>query len=183
MVLILLCLPLSVRAEPTVNKDVEYYDIKGRDIPFLMGEMDAKGPRDMNSGDKVWAHTKWRVRWSGDKDQTRTSCRHTNIQTTLHLTFVVPRWVDNDGVSEQVKKEWERFYAALQKHEYKHAMHGMDAANEIEQALLNMDTEASCRNLDEKTKKLVDDIIKKHARRDVVLDDETNNGRTEGVLF
>lgn len=174
---------VSAHAEPTVVKNVQYYDITGRDIPFLMGEMDTKGPRDRHSGRKVWAHTRWRIDWDAQREETRTSCKYADIKTVVRLDFIVPRWVNNDGVSQQVKKAWDRFYAALQKHEYKHAMHGVGAAQDIERQLLALKTEASCRILDKKAEEIVNKVIQEYSRKDLILDDQTKHGRTEGVVL
>lgn len=184
VIVVFLFQPFSAaRAEPSVSKDVTYYEIKGRDVPFLTSEMDNKGPDDINSGRSVWALTRWNVRWNPYYEETRLTCAFKHISTAVSLRFTVPKWIDNEGVNPRIQESWNNFYAALQKHEYQHAMHGIDAAREIEKTLMAMDTEPSCRILKEKADAIVDKIIDKHAARDVAYDEETDHGLTEGVTL
>ena len=78
-------------AEPTIMKNVEYYDVNGTDPAFIVDEMNAKGPKDINSGKRVWAHTRWYVKWKIDYNEQSTSCVISNVKTSVTVDFVVPR--------------------------------------------------------------------------------------------
>lgn len=168
-------------AEPTVQKNVEYYDVKGIDPAFIVDEMNAKGPEDINSGDRVWAHTHWYVEWRISYDEQNTLCRISDIKTSVKVDFVVPRWIDRDKAKPYMHEKWDAFYLALQKHEQQHAMHGVAAAREIETQLKAIGEKRLCSQIKKIAKPLADGIIKKHNDMDVTLDDKTNHGKDEGV--
>ena len=168
-------------AEPTIQKNVEYYDVKGIDPAFVVDEMNAKGPEDMNSGNRVWAHTRWRVKWNVDYNEQNTSCVMNNIRTSVTVDFVVPRWVDRDKAKPYMQKKWDAFYLALQKHEQQHAMHGVQAAREIEAALNTIGEKRLCSQIKKMAKPLADGIIKKYSDMDIVFDDKTDHGKNDGV--
>lgn len=172
-----------VMAQPTVSKSVEYYDVKGWDAAFIHNEMDAKGPNDRNSGKRVWAHTRWRVNWKFSYDEQSISCRITKIDTDVRLSFVVPKWVERNKAPESVQKKWDAFYAALQKHEFNHAQHGIKAAQEIEALVGSLGKKRLCSQAKDEASEKARVIIDKYGQMDVEYDDKTDHGKTEGVTF
>ena len=179
------CIGFSVTAwaTPNVEKKVEYYDVKGWDLARIQQEMNANGPVDRNSGNRVWAHTTWRVRWNITYAEESISCRPQSIEAVLYLEFVVPRWIERDKAPEAVQKKWDIFYAALQKHEQQHAIFGYDAAKEIEEALMAIPKKRLCSQVREEADAISEKIIRKHNLRDIELDAKTDHGRAEGVTF
>lgn len=170
-------------AEPTIKKNVQYYDVKGWDSAFIHNEMDAKGPRDRNSGDRVWAHTHWNVKWNFNYAEESLSCKISQVSTTVTINFIVPRWVERDKAPQLVKDKWDKFYAALQKHEQQHALHGVLAAREIESQLLNLPKKRTCNQAKDAGTQTARTIIKEHAKMDIEYDRKTDQGRTEGLVF
>jgi predicted secreted Zn-dependent protease len=173
----------STMAEPTVRKFIEYYDVRGWDAAFIHNEMDAKGPRDRNSGNRVWAHTDWYVTWKFKYAEEPLSCKINHVETDVKINFVVPRWVERDKAPQSVKDKWDAFYAILQKHEQKHAMHGVSAAREIETSILTLPAKRTCKQAKEAAHALAKSITDKYAAMDIAYDNKTDNGRTEGIVF
>jgi len=176
-------LPMSVAAAPSITKNIEYYDVKGWDAAFIKNEMNAKGPRDMNSGNRVWAHTHWKVRWNFEYAEESLSCEINRVATSVTVNFVVPKWIERDKAPQLVRDKWDNFYTTLQKHEQQHAMHGVQAARDIENQIASLPAKRTCKQAKEAANIAAKAIIKKYSDMDIAYDSKTDHGRTEGVVF
>lgn len=170
-------------AEPTVSKNIQYYDVKGWDPAFIVNELNSKGPYDRNDGKRVWAHTRWRVKWFLNFDEQNTSCKLTSVGTSVAVDFVVPRWVDRDKAKPYMHEKWDAFYLALQRHEQVHAMHGVRAAREIEQEMMAIGEKRLCSQIRDAATPIGEAIIKKYSDMDIEFDERTDHGKKEGIQF
>lgn len=173
----------SAFAEPSLTKNVEYYDIKGWDAALIHQEMDAKGPVDRNSGNRVWAHTHWRIKWKFDYLEENLNCSIQDVRTDVTVDFVVPRWTERDKASASVQSKWDKFYTALQQHEQQHALYGIQAAREIEKIIPTLPKKRLCKQIGEDANARAQEIIRKYNKKDIEFDAKTDHGRTEGVTF
>ena len=80
---LVICEAHDATAEPLIEKNVEYYDVYGTDTAFIVDEMNAKGPEEVNSGDRFWAQTRWRVKWRISYNEQNTSCEISDINTVF----------------------------------------------------------------------------------------------------
>jgi predicted secreted Zn-dependent protease len=182
LLLCLTCVP-DAQAQPNVVKNIEYYDVSGSDTPTIRKQMDTKGPKDRNSGRQVWAHTHWHIKWKFNYSAKNLNCLITSVRTDVTINFVVPRWVDRGDASDYVKNKWTSFFTALKKHEQKHAMHGIQAAREIEATIPKLPKRRLCQQIKEDAQSKAREIVKKYSDMDIKYDAETKHGRIEGVVF
>jgi predicted secreted Zn-dependent protease len=103
-------------AEPTVEVNVEYYNVSGASGRQLKKQMKSLGPNG------YWAYTRWRIHWSAD-------CK---VKLTVNYTF--PRLANRDAVPLPLRQNWDAMVVALKAHEEKHGGFGRGAANEISKA-------------------------------------------------
>lgn len=102
-----------------------------------------------------WAYTRWFVRWTA------------NCKVSLEINYTMPRHMNREAMPSNLRAKWDRMVAALKAHEQKHGAHGISAARELVQK--------RCWNGNA--------IVQKWANQDVILDQRTNHGMTEGVVF
>lgn len=136
----IICEPL--RAEPVINEGVGYYQIVGNTAQDLRREMDQKGPGGKN-GKSFDAYTAWYVNWNYRWWESRDTCRITSVSTKLSVTFTLPAWQNYASADARLQQQWDRYYNALYEHEKGHRGFGIQAAREIERAILDVGDLAS----------------------------------------
>ncbi|MEM7241987.1 MAG: DUF922 domain-containing protein [Pseudomonadota bacterium] len=136
-------------AKPKISEKTKFYKIAGTTPAALLAEMNAKGPQGF------WGYSSWYVRWTG------------GCKVSVEVTYTMPKLKSKTGMSGELIKEFDRFYAALWAHEKTHGGHGISAAEEIERA--------GCKNGNA--------IIKKWNAEDAKFDKRTDHGKKEGVYL
>lgn len=182
LLVILVQSPPAINASPAVTAQTEYYDIQGSTAQELRARMDRLGVRDSN-GD-VWdAYAKWHVKWRFWWTNTGQSCRITRVETTVEITYTLPRWVGRSVGSSELQDQWDRFITALRLHEEGHGGIAKDCAARIEDAIATMGTRQSCKELEAAANSLGHRILDDSRGEEVQYDDRTQHGRTQGVRF
>jgi predicted secreted Zn-dependent protease len=103
-----------------------------------------------------WGYAEWRVNWSA------------KCLVNLRITYTIPRWADRDKASPKLRARWDRFIANLITHEKGHGTNGRNAAAEIDKTACAKDPVG---------------IAKRWSHQDVIYDEKTNHGATQGAVF
>lgn len=173
--------PPVVLAAPREKVNVQYYDIEGRTKKELIKEMKKKGVHD--GGKHFHANTHWRVTWNYDYAPSSDGCRAHSVKTDLDIDFLLPRWVPPAGVSQDLMKKWETYYAALKTHEEGHADMGRKAAQEIEEKLWSLGPGLACPQFQKAANQEGGRIIDRYRKEDSDYDKRTQNGRKQGAFL
>lgn len=177
--LIALCQPAF--PAPIVTSNASYYSIYGDTAGELRAEMLRKGP--IVDGKRYDAATRYHVNWHYDYQQENSTCKLRNIRVTASINYEYPKWTGYDTAWGDVQRAWDVYIANLRQHEHGHAMNGLNAANEIDEALAQMPAMANCKMLEMAANQKAYDILAKYKRADADYDRETNNGITQGVVL
>lgn len=169
-----------VYAEPTTSTVFKYYDIFPASNAELNREMLKRSPIKKN-GRTFKGHTHWKVNWHFKWQRRNGICRITKVNTTLSVTYTMPRIAEGYRVTQPVRRSFNSYFASLLKHEKNHMKSGLYAARDIEYALLNLGAFASCEQLDATANATGKRIIQQYNKRDREYDKKTDHGRTEGV--
>lgn len=169
-------------AAPTVKTAFIYYDIHPSTSKDLGKEIRRRSPIERD-GKRYSGFTEWRVNWNYKWKSSKGACQVTHASTTLQVTYTMPRVAKGKVVSKQVYRTFKSYYSSLMKHEEGHMQHGLLAAKEIENALLNLGAFNSCEKLKVRVKVQSENIIKKYKVISEQYDKETNHGMSQGVAF
>jgi predicted secreted Zn-dependent protease len=132
---------------------------------------------NQNRGMDYDAYTGWELRWSfGD-------CAGNGLVVTVDVTYVYPEWEPSANASPELTESWDTYMDALFCHEYGHAKHGLDCANEVFTALSAIDAGGDCNAQQAEADAAFDDILADCNERDVEYDEETDHGATMGAVF
>jgi predicted secreted Zn-dependent protease len=164
-------------------KNTKFYDIQGRTAEDLHEAMDKYGPSDRNHGRRVWAHTRWYVKWKFEYEERRNQCSIKSVKTETTIDFNYPRWTNKSDGPRAVQRRWEEFMATLIKHENKHAKHGLLAAAEVRKVLPQLPPQRTCERMKEVAKAKGKEITDKYHAMDIEYDRRTRNGATEGITM
>jgi predicted secreted Zn-dependent protease len=138
------------------------------------------GAESKTSGD---ARTKWQVKWRYGLAQVPGGCRIHHVTTSVHVTFIMPRWKNGANGSPELRERWQKFVTALQIHEDGHRDHGIHAAQEIESVLAGLTPMRSCREMESAANSTANDIMEKYRKQDLYYDLLTIHGTTQGAVF
>jgi predicted secreted Zn-dependent protease len=171
-----------VGAEPIVKIEYKYYSIYPKTKWDLNNELNQRSPI-IFQGKRYRGYTQWLVRWQYRWWSTAQQCQITNVTTNLDVTYTLPRIPPNHGADSEVRQVFNRYLAALFKHEENHKNSGLYAARAIEKSLLNLGQFPNCQSLQTKAESTAQQIIQRYRQRDLDYDHQTDHGRKEGIII
>ena len=97
--------------------------------------------------------------------------------------MTLPQWVNQDSATPELRAHWNRYYSALVRHENSHAQFGLQTAQAMEQALLNLGSRKNCALLQRDANQLGTQIHRKYTHLEDQFDHNTNHGIKQGAVF
>lgn len=169
-------------AKPLVTVTINYYTITGKTIDEIAYSLNTQTPV-IYQGKKYHANTAWNVSWHFYWQESNNSCQITSVNTAVNVKFTMPKLVTYSSLNTAVKNKWDKYYFALINHENGHKNFGIQAANKIEKAILEMDKRNTCSELEKTANNLGYQIIKQYILEEQKYDQITNHGVTQGAVF
>jgi len=174
---LLMSLFSTAHAEPTIQTETHYYEVDGKTARAIRQDMNRK-----RSG-RYDAYTKWWVKWHFYWKESPAQCTLTRVNVDISIKFNLPKLASDSQANREVKQRWQAYYQALIAHENGHRDLGVEAATVIEQALLTMDSAASCPLLKKQANALAHGIIDDYIAKNKQYDLDTNHGINTGAVF
>lgn len=164
----------SARAE--INEEVAetYYDVEHEEGDSLRAVIGDASP--IEGG--YHGYTKWNLKWSFSFDWDDESCWVSDVTVNMSATITLPELYTDDPSAQ---RRFDRYIVALREHEEGHVDTARLAAEEIEEAVLNMDARPTCKILGRDANALSQAIVKRGNQRDKDYDRRTDHGRTQGA--
>lgn len=173
---------LPAQAAVTLDDHVEHYRISGSTPSDLRREMSAQGPQGAG-GRRFDGYTRWYVSWNYRYNNTGGGCTIASVTTRVKVTITLPQWRNESRADSTTRAQWSRYLAALELHEQGHRRHGVDAANEVDQAIAAMPSASNCDALGANANALGMSILRKYNQRDLDYDRDTKHGAAQGARF
>jgi len=92
-------------------------------------------------------HTRSEIEVSSQLDPTPGVCRIATAEVSLDVTTTLPQWQAEPAAKSEVRAQWERSLALLQRHEAGHRDNAVDAAESLRQAVLALPPQKNCLKL------------------------------------
>lgn len=179
LLIILIILPQQVYAEPILKVEVNEYNIYTKDPDRLLSDLNEGSPVREN-GEIYHAYTDTYVDWRYWWDKNEHSCKLNKVETTVNITYTLPR-LDENNASSPVIDIWRLYYPALVKHEKGHGQIAIDAARKIENTLIHLPPCSDCSLLSQVAKLKAEEILSNCRPKHQEYDRRTNHGKTEGA--
>ena len=170
-------------AAPRVRLSVDsvQYRVLGASANALRDQVRQLGPVDRFG--RWAASTRWDLKWSYPYDRVDGGCRPGPVSVELVVTYTLPRWdVAADAPAELVER-WDRYVAALTRHEDGHRDIAVDAANAIVGAIEALPAHATCRRLERAADTAARDLVERYRGLQIAYDHSTGHGTTQGAVF
>lgn len=152
---------------------LSYYDIQGNDFETLLAALNATGG--------FHAKAEWKLSYAYTPKRAGRACSANPVTTQLELTMTMPRWNPPPGASPALFARWQRYTAALRKHEDGHLDIGRAFEDELKRSLAVISER--CEKLEARVKGIFELLLEKHRALDAEYDRKTAHGRTQGAEF
>lgn len=112
----------SAMAKTQITEVQKYYPVSATSKSKLRLALNAASP--IRSNGKVFhGHTKYHINWRFWWNSTKKECRFTRVETTLELTYTMPKLIAS---TKEVREVWENWYPKLNAHKQKHGQLSKD---------------------------------------------------------
>jgi predicted secreted Zn-dependent protease len=170
-------------SEPVVKRNTVHYEVGGATAEDIRAELNGLGPTGQVEKRRFDAHTRWHVKWTYRYRNVGQDCAIARVSTTVDVTITLPRLKADASRPAELTRAFEEFAAKLLLHEDGHAQTGIDAAKQIEAAMLAIKPHPTCDALGRAANALGHALIKEANQKDIEYDARTQHGRTQGARF
>ncbi len=175
--MLLACAPAA--AEVTQDDTERPYN-----VPIAPGQSLREALNDATpireNGKRFHGYTAWNVDWKFWWHSSASGrCRITRVNTRLSTTIQLPQL---QGGTAAQRETFERYAAALRRHEQGHVQWGRDAARAIDQGISALPEAATCAALERNANALGTRLLAEHVDRERDYDRSTGHGATQGAV-
>jgi predicted secreted Zn-dependent protease len=171
-----------VQAAPKVTEESVYYNVRGTSAEELRTQLNKFGIKGKD-GKTYRGNTNWNLSWRYLSGSNRTNCWITSVETTVRIKFTFPRWIARSNAPEELRQRWDKYIAALTRHEHRHRDIAVEAAAQIERTITGMKPRKSCDGLKRDANAMGHRLVEDCRKRQSDYDARTNHGHLEGARF
>ena len=159
------------------------YEVVGNTLQEVRESMNARGPVG-EDGVGYHGDLKWQLEWAYQFAPKGRLCGLDAVKVKLKATMKLPAWKQpDDGVSEDLVREWDRYITALRHHEDGHYETAVAAADEIKQRLSKLRGRTDCAAVGKDADAQAQEILEEFRAKDRDYDATTHHGITQGAQF
>ena len=155
---------------PMAQMKVAYYDVSGTTPVDLGKEIRSKGP------DGWWGSAHTRLSFTLTPRESKDGCVAAEARAAADSVVRLPRWVNRHEAGTAVQQHFDREFRSLEYHERGHVQISLDAARELERAILAIPPQPTCQMLTAEAKKRDRELQLRHRDRQESYDLQTNHG-------
>lgn len=153
---------------------IVYYPVDGTDAASVRRSIDANRPTDAHDGLRVDALSAWDTRWTWPRGPgAKCDLRAAAIRYTA--TVRMPQLAPTVRLTVTERADWDRYIAALARHEAVHVRYGHDHRDDILAAIRG----ATCSSADSAARAALARLDAYH----IAYDRETGHGASQGASF
>lgn len=140
-----------------------------------------KASKIRQDGKTFHGHTTWYVAWNFRWNTLSSGqCVITSVNTTVSTNIILPTLRRDANADLQ---RFDPYIAALTRHEEGHKQFGIDAAKEVDQAILSLEPRANCKQLEIDANNTGRRILERFKALEVEYDKTTKHGCTQGACL
>lgn len=152
-------------AEPTFSTKYKYFEVGGTTYQDLWLDINTKGPKsNLGIGHAGYTTFKFEKNLVGIIPKNGL-CQITTIEYHLTSTVLLPKWTDGHKSGQQMKILWKALFSDVKRHEDQHVEIAKQSIIELENALLKIKPNKSCKILKRKIRNTIRASEKTRSRR------------------
>lgn len=159
---------------------IQPYAVTGHSVETLLSSLREHGP--VVEGGVFFGLTATEIGYRFGYRQTAGSCETVDARVDILVSITLPEWQSPPGAPYELKRDWQRFAAALRRHEERHrdlALEGAYALQRAIQGLRAPTCDAAAALAARQAERLQIEAEARHRQ----YDDATGHGETEGALW
>lgn len=170
-------------AEDQGRERIEYYDVTGATAGELRAALSRLGP--LGSDGMRWdGYTAWQIDAPAlDFSPAEDSCGVAAAPVPVRVLITLPRWNAPPDADPRLVQRWQKFLAALERHERGHAGIAYQAAEDIDRRLRRLGRFPTCAAAGQAAQQAVARLLGKAQERDAAYDRRTRHGARQGARF
>jgi len=181
LALLLVASALPIQSQDTLRRTTNYYSVTGASLPEIRQSLRRAHPwKNRSSLDGM---TDWRIEWQFAVTPSSDGCRCTSFTTRTTITVTLPRWIPPTNAPPNLKQTWNRYLAALEKHEAGHVEMALAAVASQHKQVQQIGNWPHCETLRQKVDGLARQILDEFRRRDEEYDRLTQHGARQGAFL
>ena len=170
-------------SEPLVETKAEYYEIYGETAEQVATIMDIVSPVWI-VGKQHRASTHSPIRWRFSFKKSEGSCAIDKVQAKVWIKYTYPKWKNYRAALPELQEKWDTFMKSLVRHEEGHGDISIEAAREIQRAILELEPRSTCEELEYEANETGQEIIWEFDKKQKEFDeDERNHYYERGLAF
>ena len=173
----------SEREGPEIHDTVQYHDVTGNTEAELIASLKRVAYADPTGDRFAAANTRWRLRWNLSVQPDKSGCRLLSATAELDVEMNLPRWNAPEDARPDLVRRWDKFAAAVRKHEDGHRDIAIDAVREVADRLQNVTTGRDCAALRKSLGRIAEATVREYRDKEDSYDVTTMHGRAQGVAF
>ncbi|MBE7183674.1 MAG: DUF922 domain-containing protein [Methylobacterium mesophilicum] len=152
-----------------VDATTKTYNISGRTGAELVAAMDRKGPRQ-GFTTRAIAQTKYTVGWDFEWEVDNGSCRLSNADGLLNMTYTFPKI--GNSVSPDLQRRWTKFFSGVETHEQRHGRLAQQMMRTAEKSVTGISSrnDSDCRRTLAAAKRKIATVYAKYEAQQVQFD-------------
>jgi predicted secreted Zn-dependent protease len=161
----------------SVVKSYSYFNIGGRTLEELEGELNKRGPQMKNTGRRHPGATQMEFTSRVGYAEQGGKCSVAKATVTVKAKVILPRWRAPRRADQDTRLIWNTLSADIKRHEESHVIIAKNHARELEESLRELGRFNTCQAAQSRVKQVTDRILAKHDR------EQTRFDRIEGINF
>ncbi len=172
-----LLLSLFSHAKVEIVENHKFYAVNAKAKKSLLATINQASPI-REDGETFHGHTKWNIQWRFWWNSNQKQCQLTKVDASLTITLTMPKLI---STNKQVKGVWSRWYPNLLTHEVGHIDLAKATVKNIEESLLAMPPQKSCKLVEKLANSLAQQKMAELSKASKLYDKNTNHGETQGA--
>lgn len=148
----------------TVSKTYSYFSVGGVTLDEIEAELARHGPQVKSTGQRHPGATQMEFTTRLGYAETPKNCKIVKANVSLKARVILPKWRRPARADPDVRLVWDTLASDIRRHEESHVVIARNHARELEQALLKVGKQKTCKIASEKAEALQHRILQKHDR-------------------
>lgn len=161
----------------TITKSYSYFSIGGSTLDEIETELTKRGPEVKSSGRRHPGVTQMEFKTRTGYSEQGGYCRVVQAKVTVVAKVILPKWRRPKRAENDVRLIWDTLASDIKRHEESHVIIAKNHARQMEQALLAIAPQPTCKQTAEKIKAVSSKALARHNAAQDEFD------RVEGINF
>lgn len=172
--------PLVAQDGIRIHEERQTYRVTGRSDREIWASLLEGARRDL--GDPVFAWTEVVTEYRFPMRRSDDGCRIVGAEIEVRIVVTLPEWTAPRDAPLSLRRKWNRYQAAIRRHEDGHVRRARETAGHLQERLIGL-ADPDCETLQERGRRIGREVLEWGRGEQDRYDAETRHGITQGVRW